>query len=238
MNNLLHLIWVQSNNYIKNRKLIPVGIKKNYMKFIKNNNINNVICWSEEDILNLIQQSYDIIILNTYKNIKEHRFKSDLARLLILYVYGGFYLDVDEESLQSINNYINDETVLSIIFNSSETELSNAFLYVKKKKNLYIQNCLQQYIYLVKKENKGACKTMKDTFDLFYRNYEVGITNNIVIFKEKPIKKLENCKNKQEFWKSFKVFDKDDNILFNSRYSDYYEDRCARNILVNFDKNI
>lgn len=235
MNKNLHLIWLQSNNYITNKKMIPKGIKKNCEKFIYFNEISKVFCWSNNDIIILIKKMYpDYLIV--YNKIKDLRFKSDLARLMILNIYGGYYLDVDEECLCNLDKkYINNNTKISIIFNSTEKELSNAFIYIKNKNNIFILNCLKKYIEKLKKNiNIGACKLMKEEFDKLYPGYNIGCFNDLVIFKEIPIKKLENCKNKIEFWKSFKVFDLSNNIIFNSRYNNYYEDRKSKNNLTFF----
>ena len=236
MNLNIHFIWIQSLKYNHKDPLIPKGIKDNYEKIIAlNKNIKfNKNIWYDENITYLIQKTFPQY-LNIYKNINDLRFKSDLSRLIILYVYGGIYIDIDQEVLKgfvSFDNIIDKKLVL--VFNDRKDELSNGFIYVKEKRNKYIKLCLESYFEIIKKKEIGACKIMKELFDTMYKNIKIGKTEDITILQERPLKNLKDCHSKEEFWKSFYIFNSDNEPIMKSRYDNYYKDRRSINNLVIF----
>ena len=96
--------------------------------------------WYNENIIELIKSEFPDF-LKIYISISDMRYKSDLARLIILYKYGGIYIDVDQESLKSFlhyDNMLNNDLLL--VLNSRQDELSNGFIYVKNTENKYIKN--------------------------------------------------------------------------------------------------
>jgi hypothetical protein len=70
--------------------------------FINVQNINLTI-WDESMIQNLISESFEDDVLVAYNKIKPYAYKSDLARLCILYVHGGWYSDIGIKFLNKIN---------------------------------------------------------------------------------------------------------------------------------------
>ena len=144
-------------------------------------------------------------------------------------------MDIDCQCLSSVNKMnINNDTELCIVFNSGKNEIFNSLIYVKNTENEFIKNCIDAYVNLLKNENIGACPIMKTVFDNMYPNYDIGITNNIVVHQERPEKKLENCSTKDEFWKSFYIYNKNNEKIMKSRYDNYYSDRNTINNLVEF----
>ena len=231
MNINLHLIWIQSLKYSKNIPLIPIGIYKNYNKILSlNNNISfKKMIWYNENIIELIKSEFPDF-LKIYISISDMRYKSDLARLIILYKYGGIYIDVDQESLKSFLHYDNKlNNDLLLVLNSRQDELSNGFIYVKNTENKYIKMCIINYVKLLLTNNIGACKIMKEILDNYQNKNE-----KIVLIQERPEKKLENCSTKDEFWKSFYIYNKNNEKIMKSRYDNYYSDRNTINNLVEF----
>tara|TARA_B100000795_G_C22805879_1_gene444847 strand:- start:7262 stop:7975 length:714 start_codon:yes stop_codon:yes gene_type:complete len=236
MNTNIHIVWIQSLKYNHKNPLIPKGIKDNYEKIITlNKNIKfNKNIWYDENIIHLIKKTFTPY-LNIYKNIRDLRFKSDLARLLILYVYGGIYIDIDQKSLKGFTSFDNIvDKNLVIVFNNGKDELSNGFIYVKERKNEYIKLCLESYIEIIKKKEIGACKVMKEIFDKMHKNMKIGENEYITILQERPTKNLEKCHSKEEFWKSFYIFNSNNEPIMKSRYDNYYKDRRSFNNLVIF----
>ena len=231
MNKKLHLIWIQSLKYTINVPLIPNGIYKNYNKTLSlNNNISfNKMIWYNENIIELIKLEFPDL-LKVYNSISDMRYKSDLARLIILYKYGGIYIDVDQESLKSFSHYDNMLTSdLLLVLNSRKDELSNGFIYVKKTENKYIKNCIRGYANLLKNKNIGACKIMRELLENYKNEKE-----KIELLQERPEKQLKDCKTKEEFWKSFYIYNKNNEKIMKSRYDNYYNDRFNNNNLVKF----
>ena len=236
MNLNIHFVWIQSLKYGHKQPLIPKGIKDNNEKIITlNKNINfNKNIWYDENIIELIQKTFPQY-LNIYKNITDLRFKSDLSRLLILYVYGGIYIDIDQKLLKGFKSFDNIvKKTMAIVFNNGKSELSNGLIYVKEIKNEYIKLCLESYIEIIKKGEIGACKVMKEVFDKMYKNMKIGENEDITILQERPLKNLKDCHSKEEFWKSFYIFNSDNEPIMKSRYDNYYKDRLSINNLVIF----
>ena len=232
MNINLHLIWIQSLKYNKKFPLIPKGICSNYNKIVSlNYNINfNKIIWYDENIIELIKLEFPNF-LKVYTSIIDMRYKSDLARLIILYKYGGIYIDVDQESLKSFSYYDNMLTSdLLLVLNSRKDELSNGFIYVKDIKNEFIKNCIYGYANLLNNKNIGACKIMRELLENYKNEKE-----KIELVQERPEKQLNDCKSKEEFWKSFYIYNKNNEKIMKSRYDNYYNDRSSSNNLVIFN---
>ncbi len=220
MNKLFHIFYGLSNSSNK----INSGIVNNYKKFLTYNNDFNLIKWNSDNCLEIIEK-YFPEHLTIYKNTHDYRYKCDLVRLVVLYVFGGLYMDIDAECLCGIKDMdLNEDTKLSVVFNSNETEIFNSLIYVKEKHNLFIKQCIDEYAKLLHKTNIGACPIMKTIFDKNYKR-ESYKTNNIVIHYEKNTKKREECVSNEEFWNSFYIFNENSKKIVKSRYNCYYEDR-------------
>ena len=225
MNKLIHVFFGLSNGSNK----INIGIVNNYNKFLTYNNDFNLMKWNSNKCLDIIEK-YFPEHLTIYKNTYDYRYKCDLVRLVVLYVYGGLYMDIDAECLCGITDMdLNEDTNLSVVFNSDETEIFNSLIYVKEKHNTFIKQCINEYAKLLHKTNIGACPIMKTIFDKNYKKEsykkESYKDENIVIHYEKSIKKREDCISKEEFWNSFYIFNKNSKKIVKSRYNSYYKDR-------------
>ena len=82
---LIHIIWWQGINKI------PDKFKYNINSWKINNPKYKIILWDARSILNMIDRYYyNKIIL--YKRMIQ---KIDYAKYLIIYKYGGCYVDID-----------------------------------------------------------------------------------------------------------------------------------------------
>lgn len=220
MNKLFHVFFGLSNGSNK----INIGIVNNYNKFLTYNNDFNLMKWNSNKCLEIIEKYFPEHLI-VYKNTHDYRYKCDLVRLVVLYVYGGLYMDIDAECLCGITDMgLNEDTNLSVVFNSNEKEIFNSLIYVKEKKNPFIKQCINEYAKLLDKTNIGACPIMKTIFDKNYKK-ESYKNENIVIHYEKSIKKKEDCISNEEFWNSFYIFNENSKKIVKSRYNSYYKDR-------------
>lgn len=199
------------------------------------------------EALVFIQQNFDSELATMFYNQPEGRFKSDIWRLCVLWVYGGIYCDIDQEILQPFISQLN---ITSLDFvgcsNSDLTNLSNGFLYAKKHNKIIKLN-----IDLLKSQYKKI-KTKSDWHDHSF----VGgcpaagkvieqLTGNPIMplgfqqidgmkcffLHEKGDETLDTPTTKQKFWNSFKVYNPDTNeAVMNSRYSTYFMDRNSPHI--------
>jgi mannosyltransferase OCH1-like enzyme len=220
MNKLLHIFFGLSNNTNK----INIGIVNNYKKFLTYNTDFQLMKWNNSKSLEIIKKHFPEY-LNIYIKTYDYRYKCDLVRLIVLYVYGGIYMDIDAECLCNVRDMnLNEEIKLSVVFNNDKTEIFNSLIYVKEKHNEFIKQCIHEYAELLDRENIGACPIMKTVFDKNYKENSYK-NENIVIHYEKNTKEKEECDSKEEFWNSFYIFNENNKKIFKSRYDSYYNDR-------------
>ena len=226
---LCHLIWIQANEYEKNKKLIPRGIKENYEKIKILNKDIEIKTWSNKDILELIENNFEEY-LNDFIKINDKRFICDLARLFILYKYGGIYVDVDQECLTSFEKFGINDKINTILCRSLENNrISNGFIFIREKKNDFIKTCIENYINDLRKREYfiSACETINNTVK--HLNYEPDI-----MLSEKNLKEKEQCQNIIDFFLSFHFFNTKGFKIMKSRYDNYYKDKELKDDLVEF----
>lgn len=109
MEKIIHQIWMQGENEI------PEKLKMN-MKRIKDMNPGiKYMFWDSDQILNIMHKHKKY-----YKSYNEFTYlhqKVDFAKLVILYEYGGIFIDMDAYTHQPINSlfdrYSNQDLVVS-----------------------------------------------------------------------------------------------------------------------------
>ena len=114
---IIHQIWFQdssdivlfSNNLNKNFKRIfksdiPFEYKYNLIKLLIHNSDYSYCLWNKTKIYILIKLFYPKI-LHIYSNLKYKIQKIDFAKYIILYHYGGIYIDIDIESNKGLNYF-------------------------------------------------------------------------------------------------------------------------------------
>ena len=86
---IIHQIWTQGCDKIPEK----------YHKYIEGwkNKGYKYMCWSDESIKELLQK-YDESLIQVYDYFILPQQRSDFGRYLILYLYGGFYIDIDIEA--------------------------------------------------------------------------------------------------------------------------------------------
>jgi hypothetical protein len=216
-----HLIWIQADEYFENKKLIPKNIKKNYNKIINLNPDKNIVIktWSNNDIRDFIKKEFEEN-LSLYDSIIDLRFKSDLARLFILYIYNGVYIDVDQECLLSLDDFgINNNTELCLIKSLENNRIANGFMYVKDKNNIFIKNCIDEYINMLNKSlDNSGCDAINNVLNR-------SNNENILLLTENFTKNEKDCSCITEFYLSFYMFNNNGDRIMRSRYPDYYSDK-------------
>jgi len=221
---LCHIIWIQASKYIDGLRLIPKGIKKNYEKIRSLNKDIEIITWDNNDILNLIKADF-LEYLDIYVNLIDKRFISDLARLFILYKYGGIYIDIDQECIVDFNSFgINEKTEICLARSLENNRISNGFIYIKSNKNSFIKECIDVYIkYLEKDSNSSGCEAINYVFN---NNQELVS----LLLTENNTKRQEECSSITEFYLSFYFFNTMGEKIMRSRYSGYYSDKEIKNV--------
>jgi len=230
INNKYHIVWLNKND----DNLIDKNILENANIFLKLNSEFTCYKWNNKKCLSLFKE-YFPEYLDTYNKIHDLRYKCDLIRLVILYAYGGLYSDVDGLCMESINKmHIDNKIDIAVVFNDRKDELANGLIYIKNPKHIFIKTCFDEYIKILKSNNTGACKIMKNIFDSLYPNLKIGVNDNIVIFQERPDRSLNECKSKVEWWNTFYFHNEDNVKIFKSRYDNYHQDKLNKNNTIKF----
>ena len=130
---IIHQIWWQGENNIP--KTYP-----DYRSSWKNKNKDfNYIFWDQNTIEKLVD-NYFPFIKNKFNSLSKMIQKIDIAKYMILYHYGGIYVDIDSECLKPINNLIktfDKKKILLTEFNLNPLEKLLAF---GKTKGVVVQN--------------------------------------------------------------------------------------------------
>lgn len=93
-------------------KDIPYYAKKNINKMKKINPDYEFLLYDDNDILEFIKKEYDNEILTAYEKLTVGASKADFFRYLILFKYGGIYLDLDSMIDKNLDILINDKEAI------------------------------------------------------------------------------------------------------------------------------
>ncbi|MCQ9157223.1 hypothetical protein JZX93_17165 [Acidomonas methanolica] len=73
---------------------IPDFFERNREEIVNFNNGSKYKLWSGDDVRGIIKKYFDKEVLKTFDLLTPYAYKADLARLCVLYVYGGLYIDL------------------------------------------------------------------------------------------------------------------------------------------------
>jgi mannosyltransferase OCH1-like enzyme len=93
MNKIIHQILILDEYCDVSKKMIKYNkkfYKDNYSDYVYN-------FWDEPKIIKFLEKNFDNKIVESFKSIRPYAYKSDFARYCILYVYGGWYIDMHSE---------------------------------------------------------------------------------------------------------------------------------------------
>lgn len=126
---IIHQIWTQGCNKI------PDKILKYVEKWKKKENYIH-ICWSDTSIIELLKK-YDPSLIPIYTSFNLPQQRSDFGRYLLLYLYGGIYIDVDiipgNKSFDSI--FVNNKSIIT--GSGGHSGVSQSFIISKPKHPLF-----------------------------------------------------------------------------------------------------
>jgi mannosyltransferase OCH1-like enzyme len=103
---VLHQIWVQG------WKAAPAACKKNFRHWsaINGSKVQSWF-WDETKIISFIRRFYPEFF-KLFSDLDKPVKKADLARVLIMHHYGGFYLDMDLVPRRPIHEFMDSDTLL------------------------------------------------------------------------------------------------------------------------------
>lgn len=167
----IHQIWIQGKTNIPKKYLDRI----NSIKAL--NPDFTYILWDNDRILNSLNQFPKL--LEYYKNIEDiednninyNASRSDIGRILALYLYGGVYMDIDVSCIGSLNSIISKFPDKQDIIASPRFDIivrkfvSSAFIIASTNNSLL--NTILQKMPLMKSQSK-----LGKLFDVFAQSYK------------------------------------------------------------------
>jgi hypothetical protein len=205
----------------------------------------DIILYDDNDIDIFIKNNYDIEIYNTFKLIKLGAMKADYWRLLILYKYGGIYLDFDSSINKSLNELIRDDDD-AIISREKNLGLFVQWCLIFKKEHPILLDCINRVTKninnLFLNKNKildkdiiycSGPKALADSINSILKPYYNKLTNNLYFENDNDLNNdLNNIINIKS---RFIGYDYNDIFQFKHEYNDllYINNKSWRQDLVN-----
>ena len=172
---LIHQIWFQGEEQI------PPNLLEYHKTWFQLNPDYTVLVWDQKKIENLVNEQ-ETWIKETYFYYKKMIQKIDFAKYVILYTYGGIYMDMDVKCLQSLNKtpaIADSDLVLSEMTTYFFQKIALDVILAKHIQSDYINNgtimCVpkNELMLLTMKEAKNR-KDLPDFFNAFHIFYTTG----------------------------------------------------------------
>ena len=200
-----------------------------------------------EEASSFISEHFDNELLRYFQIQPDGRFKADLWRLCVLYIYGGIYTDIDQELLSPIDSFLDiNKYSFCGVTNMERYNLSNGFIYARPNHPIIKKNIELTYErYREAKQGPsltnvkfiGGCYIMGAAISALTGENLMPLGSHLInddkclFLHEKGDISLRDS-NKQAFWNSFGVYSDPHSRVMNSRYSSYHTDRRLRNQFV------
>ena len=131
-------------------KNLPVEIHQIREKIKKLNPSYELILYDDIDIENFIINNYDNEVLQVFKKLNIGAGKADFWRYLILYKYGGIYLDIDADIIKNLDNLIKD-TDSALITREKNKGVFMQWCLIFEKEHPILQRVIEKCISNIKK---------------------------------------------------------------------------------------
>jgi len=102
INKIIHFIWIDFNDELNKNTVIPKKYKENIENCKRINIGFEIKIWNGFDCYNLIKKYFPKYV-DMYNKLKYPVERCDIIRLMIMYVYGGVYSDVDRICIRSFD---------------------------------------------------------------------------------------------------------------------------------------
>lgn len=193
--------------FISDSQELPTGQLKKRMEDIQTLYADYEYClYTDNLIQQLLIDNFDPSILIAYRDLKAYAQKADLAKMCILYVYGGYYFDLGI----LVHKYIDFSASEIVLVNGIQHPvhtvglpvIENNFLYVREPKHPIIKKIIDKIVDNVYKLNYG-CHPLDITAPIalgrVVSNTEKSVTYCNV--------KLDEEENKSVWYKNEKFYD-------------------------------
>ncbi len=144
---IIHFIWINFKNELEQNPVIP----QKYLENIENTKRilqdYKVIVWDGYMCNQLLKNTFPEK-MELYHSFTHPIQRCDFIRFVILYVYGGIYLDVDRYVLRSFNILLQKYKSYDTLLDIANYGFVNNDIFICKKKSKFmkynIENCINQ----------------------------------------------------------------------------------------------
>jgi mannosyltransferase OCH1-like enzyme len=186
---IIHQIWIQGEDEI------PENLVVNKNKIKELHPDWEYVLWDEISILELLKNTNKEWFATYYKFDYLHQ-KVDYVRLIILYVYGGIYIDMDAYTIKKLNSLFDKYSEYDLIVSyAKEINFMTNFAMCKK-----MSNCLNNGI-IIAKPNIDILSYL--IYNVSYKCYSLDIKEHCILhttgpeFFDKYILKYINTNEKE-----------------------------------------
>ena len=190
---IIHQTWVDSN--------IPKHYQKNSKSWLNIHTDWEYKLWLDSDIKIFIKDKYPQY-LTLYNNFKHKIQRVDFAKYLIIFEYGGLYVDMDVKCFKSINlllNGLKDNFFYENVFNK---QILGPYIFYSPGKTIALNKIIKHihnYSKIKQKHNSDILEIMNTTGPYML---------NLVLNKQDVIKHsslhFENVKTLNSYGKHYK----------------------------------
>jgi mannosyltransferase OCH1-like enzyme len=130
-------------------KDLPPLMQKNLNLLCKQNPEFNFHLYDDNDCRTFLQTHFHSEIVNAFDTLIPGAYKADLFRVCILYIYGGYYMDIKLKCIHGFKLIELSESEHFVLDRPTESlHIYNAFM-ISKKKNPFFKACIEQIVHNV-----------------------------------------------------------------------------------------
>lgn len=136
---------------------LPNIVQKYINEFMQLNPSYTRKMYDDNDVEEFIKNNYEERIYNAYKQLTIGAAKADLWRYLVLYKYGGVYLDIDSHIIANLDDFIKEDDMAIITREKNPGVFVNwCMMFVKEHPllKLTIDTCIYNIEHKLNKINK------------------------------------------------------------------------------------
>lgn len=181
---IIHFIWINFKNELDENPIIPEKYVINIENCKKINYDFEIKIWNGKECYLLVQKYFPEKV-DLYNSFKYPIQRCDMARLMILYIYGGIYSDIDRYSIKSYNILLSKYKEYNVILTKYKYNMyiTNDIM-ICNKNNKFIYNCVNNIIKYNTQFSYLDIFLSTGPFFITYQYYIYSIKDIIIIQDE------------------------------------------------------
>lgn len=214
---ILHLTYYS-------KKAVPSYVFDNINKYCSD---YKIIFYDDNACINELKQ-IDNILVDKFKRLDRGAHKADLFRYCILYKYGGVYLDIKTDLKMPLNNFI-DHTInnaLYTVYTENTDKIYQGFIATYPQNDIFtllVEDMLMhpvrpKYHFTIKKFYQLVINDIQSPMKI---GFNKGNNNtNYILYLERNLPYAHE-KRADRYGGYWKIFDKNNRLLFKTRYDTF-----------------